>query len=799
VDTIRSSGRSLLTWQDIAAAARALPIDQRELLLEIVEDRGFSEAGAVTTGEGPWYLRSIHVRGHIGVGQDPVDLPLTPVPGLTIVSARNGTGKTSIADAVRHNLSGGTTRSYEVLAENVHFPERDVVVTVSNGVREVQILCGRDEMVRWREPGGGLSAPPSDWTAAFARYMPVLLYPEVSRVIQDPGTLHTFLRDALELTVLQELQAALKPMREAGRSAQRTVALAHEHAYDGVSRVGHQELSALLAECGPTAEDSAVDQIHAIIAGLPDSAPPAPVLPDLWAVDDARRNRATAALERLAAARDSSIAGADAVRDALTTLLAQQASLLADNRLHDVCPVCRAQGRGWQKLAADEAARLSGLTKELGEAEAMAAKALKEVIAALPVALVDPARRLLGAVGDPGVDTRIAQWDSLVGRGMRLSAATVSADALASLLDEAADLAIWYAPIRERILLQRDELVAAQATVRTHVQTWLDALAKARPALARLQVATRLNDRVDRWLRTARTDIFEPIGEQVKRLWTVLNPDADLKLTDISLRGGTQRQMGVSLGLADGGVVLPSGRNSSALLSTGQRNALSLATYLPRATQPQSPFGFLVLDDPIHAFDTWRVRYLADYLVRLSKRFQVVVFTHDDRLWQALRALNARPTHIRMDRRADRRPQVKVSTVESPGIHLLNDLQRVLAGEGRTAIGSAEAVTSMALAMCRQALDTELVIQIEILGRRLQIPQATVQEDLRRAKRTADQLGLLNSYAQRVGLPQVSVQPYASTVEALNGGAHGSHPLGDLRQWMRDSRKLIDAIARIGG
>ncbi len=801
VDTTRNSGQSLLTWQDIAAAARALPIDQRELLLEIVEEKGVSEATGATTAEGPWYLRSIHVRGHIGVGRDAVDLPLTPGPGLTIVSARNGTGKTSIADGVRHNLSGGITRSYEVLTENVHYHERDIVVTVSNGAREVQIMCGRDAIVHWREPAGALATLPSDWTEAFARYMPVLLYPEVSQVIHDPATLHTFLRDALELTALQELQAALKPMREAGRSALRAVTSAHEQASDGVMGVGHQELAALLGECGPTADDSVIEQIRTVITGLPDSAPPPLALPDLWAVCDASRAVATAALERLAAAHDSSVTGAEAVRDALTKLLAQKASPLADNRAHDdVCPVCQAQGRGWRELATREVTRLSCLTMELREAEAMAAEALEDLAGALPAAVNDPARRVLGALDDPEVDRRIAQWDRLVGRRTQLSAATISANALAALLDEATDLAAWYAPQREQILLQRDELVAAQATVRTHVQTWLEALAKARPALDRLQVANRLNDRVDKWLKTARADIFEPIGEQVKELWTVLNSDADLKLTDISLRGGTQRQMGVTLGLVDGGVALPAGKNSSAVLSTGQRNALSLATYLPRATQPQSPFGFLVLDDPIHAFDTWRVRYLADCLLKLSERFQVVVFTHDDRLWQALRAIGARPTHVRMDRRADRHPQVKVSTVVSPGLHLLNDLQRVLAAETDTAaIGSPEAVTSMALAMCRQALDTEVVTQIEILGRRLQIPQATVAEHMKGARRTADQLRLLNSYAQRAGLPPVSVAPYGSTIKALNGGAHGCYPLGDLKRWVQDSRRLIKDVARIGG
>jgi hypothetical protein len=155
----------------------------------------------------------------------------------------------------------------------------------------------------------------------------------------------------------------------------------------------------------------------------------------------------------------------------------------------------------------------------------------------------------------------------------------------------------------------------------------------------RLAVADRLDRRVDGWIRTAREDIFAPIGKEVMELWSILNPDADLKLTGIALTGGTKLRRSVALNLADGDVALPTGKNSSAVLSTGQRNALSLATYLPRATQPESPFGFLILDDPIHAFDTGRVRYLAQHLMTLAERFQVVVFTHDDRLWRELRGL----------------------------------------------------------------------------------------------------------------------------------------------------------------
>lgn len=40
-----------------------------------------------------------------------------------------------------------------------------------------------------------------------------------------------------------------------------------------------------------------------------------------------------------------------------------------------------------------------------------------------------------------------------------------------------------------------------------------------------------------------------------------------------------------------------------AVMSQGELHALALALFIPRATTPNSPFRFIVLDDPIQAMD----------------------------------------------------------------------------------------------------------------------------------------------------------------------------------------------------
>lgn len=74
-------------------------------------------------------------------------------------------------------------------------------------------------------------------------------------------------------------------------------------------------------------------------------------------------------------------------------------------------------------------------------------------------------------------------------------------------------------------------------------------------------------------------------------------------------------------------------------MSQGELHALTLALFVPRATVEGSPFRFIVLDDPVQAMDPSKVDGFAHVLDELAKTRQVVVFTHDDRLPQAVRDL----------------------------------------------------------------------------------------------------------------------------------------------------------------
>ena len=79
-------------------------------------------------------------------------------------------------------------------------------------------------------------------------------------------------------------------------------------------------------------------------------------------------------------------------------------------------------------------------------------------------------------------------------------------------------------------------------------------------------------------------------------------------------------------------------------MSQGELHALGLAVFLPRACADESPFRFVVIDDPVQSMDPSKVDGLARVLPSLAQTRQVVVFTHDDRLPEAVRRLDIAAT-----------------------------------------------------------------------------------------------------------------------------------------------------------
>jgi hypothetical protein len=86
-------------------------------------------------------------------------------------------------------------------------------------------------------------------------------------------------------------------------------------------------------------------------------------------------------------------------------------------------------------------------------------------------------------------------------------------------------------------------------------------------------------------------------------------------------------------------------------MSQGELHSLALSLFLPRATLTESPFRFVVIDDPVQSMDPARVDGLARALEETARSRQVIVFTHDDRLPEAIRRMGIATTILMVTRR----------------------------------------------------------------------------------------------------------------------------------------------------
>ena len=228
-------------------------------------------------------------------------------------------------------------------------------------------------------------------------------------------------------------------------------------------------------------------------------------------------------------------------------------------------------------------------------------------------------------------------------------------------------------------------------------------------------------------------------------------------------------------------------------MSQGEVNALALSVFLPRATLPASPFRFLVIDDPVQAMDPAKVDGLARVLERTAAGRQVIVFTHDNRLAQAVRQLSIPATILEVTRRPGSAVQVRTS---------LDPVEQALRDAGALAADDsvpAEVAARVVPGLCRTAVEaafTEAVWRRELRAGR---GHAEIEEDLEAARVRLNLLAALalTGDASKGGevLPKLNSwgHRYADTYRALNKGAHVAHD-GDLRLLTADARALVAKI-----
>lgn len=688
------------------------------------------------------FLKSISVRRFRGVGAART-LALRPGPGLTLVTGRNGSGKSSFAEAAELALTGTNERvqrgriwkdGWRNLHNTADAPRIEVELTAEGASRPLRVvrewpkdstdLFGATTTVH--SPG----APPRplaelSWQHALTDYRPFLAYSELSGLITD-GNARIF--DALgsilgldDLTqadrslqqACSKLDGARKEVRE-GRSALLADLAASPdpraapiRAALGSSVAKHWDLDAAEAAVrgGAGAADAVVhaggkdpaDDENALLRQL--AALSLPETPEV--VDRARALRD-------AAARVAALAGTPAA-DARRVAALLRAGLDHYREHGDgLCPLCRTGtlDDAWRTSAEAEAERLTELAKDADAADAELRRAraaalalvheLPPVLAAglgVAVSLVDGS---VSAITDDAVLQAQATWQAWA----RLHAETGTETQAQWLADELVArhkaLAAALDPLRSSARARLEMIETAWAPLARRVLDWVDAARTARdqqPLLDALKDARGFLGSLTERLRDER---LAPFAEQCAAIWAELRQESNVELGPIRLRGTNTRRrlvLDVTVDGADGAAL--------GVMSQGELHALGLALFLPRATVPDSPFRFVVIDDPVQAMDPAKVDGLARVLLRTAQTRQVVVFTHDDRLADAVRRFSPRDVPVYWEVVRREQSEIEIVPVLDPARRCLDEAWAL----ARTDNLPEDIKASLVPAFCKSAVD----------------------------------------------------------------------------------------------
>ena len=459
--------------------------------------------------------------------------------------------------------------------------------------------------------------------------------------------------------------------------------------------------------------------------------------------------------------------------------------------LHDThgdqdCPVCggaRLDGE-WRTRAEAQVAQLGEQARAAIAAERALTKAREQLIGlfAAPPALLSR----LEEIGIGG-DTIREAWDA-----WSTYDAEASTDALAR-------------HARERHTALHDAVAVVQKAAEQETNrledAWRPLAARLRGALPAVRAGVHAESKLPamraslEWLDSAtkelREERFRPIAHDAETIWATLQQRGSVVLNEIALQGQTTRRR-VDLNVTIDGV------EGAALgvMSQGELHSLALALFLPRVMRAETPFQFVVIDDPVQAMDPSRVDGLAHVLQQVAGRRQVVVFTHDDRLPEALRRLQI-PAHVIEVGRGEH-SVVTARVVRDPVAQYLDDARALALTDDLPP----EVARRVIPGFCRHALEAAAIETV----RRRRIGRgethAEVSAILERASTLLSKLALvLFDDESRAGDVMRSLQNRwgrraADAAGAANRGSHGGMA-ADWRSLVEDVSRLSESIRTI--
>lgn len=596
------------------------------------------------------FVQSIEAQGFRGIGPA-ATLDLHPAPGLTIIAGRNGSGKSSFSEALELALTGDTYRwnkrnssLWKEQWRNLHHPGscriRITLAEEGAGVTTIGVDwpdgSGLDDRTSWvqrngsrREPGLGTLG----WQRAVELYQPILSYDELGALLEaEPSKLFDKLCGILGIEAATDTQQ---------RIANALTALEQD---EKNAKSLARELKKALRECDDERAAEAYDQlrkhrpnidtVEAIATGAAGSTGELAALRALTELAPPSEE----AVSQAALALRSAATRMEELATAAVAVAARRAALLRDAlEFHSEhgdrsCPVC---GEGtldthWRRRIEEELSRETGevtahreACRQLDHARRHAERLLRSVL--VPDG---PDGITLETLAD--AQTAQARWAEAPDSALALAEHLESryqplADTFGRLRDEAVDV------------LQRYDDAWNPYAIR--LANWVTLARKAREQETTVALVRAAHKFMQTAVERLRDRELQQLTGTAHEVWAALKAESNVDLGAVKLTGSNTRRRVELHAAVDG-----EDARALSVMSQGELHALALALFLPRATAANSPFRFVVLDDPIQAMDPAKVDGFVRVLTRLAEERQVIVFSHDDRLPQTVRqmGINAR-------------------------------------------------------------------------------------------------------------------------------------------------------------
>lgn len=792
---------SELTLDDLAAtlrrdAASSAKADTAawDTLIQIADDLNSGDRVDLLTRNRKWLLRQVSVLGFRGAKHE-VSLTIDNLQGVTVLYGENGSGKSSLAEAVRvalegrtgathlggsgtvHELWGATDQRSQgveeatvkvILVDEATTDSLTICATITgSGVKRTGVLSSGAEQFELSETSPAWTV----WADAIRASPPVLAYAELADELQKKKDLQIWLTSCLAMdNASRVFDSRVRAQVDAASNAEKAIIYAKQAATRAVADVD-QEASRQgvkgidpLEWIEPRSREELTDWLKAnqleerqklgnhldadVLTTLPAYCVEFLTAWDAWST------AATTAL----------------LTPQVTDSLVEMNSRVISSKQGDnegVCPTCGASHTDWRNHLREEATRLSEAQKSAAELKKLVRRSGTDLITPLKTCLlVLPSNFDGGERSDLNALLEEAA-DSIRGTD----------DLNVNLLAAIYNLAKW-SKRPEGVSLMEAALAASGLEHQWRCNRW-DSVG---PYLLTFEANIDLADKTAT-LKKARgkwnSHLARIRGERSSSLQALVGPAVASLLGDVGIS-----VTAIDITKSESRLDLKNARGESielAHLSAGQRNALILGPVI--ATAESGIFAFTILDDPVHAFDDFRVDKLSSTLAQIGKNQSLVLTTHDARFVEYLRVHAARAFVVLATSRDEDGQMTLTPTLDPPaelirfGRQLAKDLSKAQAPEGRAEI----------TALLRMALDEALEnVALRHFARLAAIDSRNARETFDRAMLTRDRkqalrLFLADSPRQLILLTQ-AWQGVATSATRWSDAVHNPSVVPDADQ-----------------